>query len=416
MLETLFLVDQGILIIQPCVFFCTSQTRTNKMGFWYITLIPLLGGVVTASLGTPDDGCKLPAVSNVYLSPGFGYELNCAVSTGVQTGFVIFVDFPDTPANDDAQSVYDEFMPGGRDWYLTSSFGRLDLSLTADTASGFVRMPAPADSYGWDRGLTAETHYNYIQDAVDAYIQAKGPIEPVEVVYIVPTRAAAPITFSPTYMGEVSSRSGEHVAKKSVTFGMDAYNNWGFKVWNHEAGHTMCLPDLYPLPSGPTGQYVGGFDMMGLISGPNPDYFAWNKWRLGWLDDEQFDCILDAGTTTHTLSPVSESEGSPVKGVVIKRSGTDVLVAEVRSNGGNDSGACAQGVLVYHVSTTTQTGNGPIRVLDANPGSGGCDGDELNDAPLSLSGASSLYVEEWGVTVTVVGQEGNDYTIEVQAD
>jgi M6 family metalloprotease-like protein len=393
-----------------------APTCTNTMKSLSTALFPLLGGVVTASLGTPDDRCKIPAASNVYLSPGFGYELDCAVSTGLQAGLVIFVDFPDTPANDDPQTAYAEFMPGGRDWYLASSFGRLDLSLIADTGSGFLRMPARADSYGWERGLTAETHYKYVQDAVDAYIQAHGPISPVEVVYIVPTRAAAPISFSPTYMGRVSSRSGTRVAKKSVTFGMDAYERWGYKVWNHESGHTMCLPDLYPLPSGPTGQYVGGFDMMGLISGPNPDYFAWNKWRLGWLDDDQFDCILDAGTTTHTLSPVSESQGAQIKGVVIKRSGTDVLVAEVRSNGGNDSDACAQGVLVYHVSTTTATGDGPIRVFDANPGSGGCDGDELNDAPLSLSGASSLYLEEWGVMVTVVGQEGNDYTITVQAD
>lgn len=382
----------------------------------YAPFVPLLCNLAAASLGTPDDGCKIPADSSVYLSPGFGYELDCAVSTGVQSGYVLFVDFPDTPANDDPQSVYDEFLPAAREWYLTASFGRLDVSVEADLGSGFVRMPAAADSYGWERGLTAEAHYKYIQDAVDAHLQTRGPIAPVEVLYIIPTRAAAPITFSPTYMGPVSARSGEPIAKKSVTFGMDAYKTWGFKVWNHESGHTMCLPDLYPLPSGPVGQYVGGWDMMGFINGPGPDYFAWNKWRLGWLDDDQFDCILSAGTTSHTLSPVSDESGSRVKGVVIKRSGTDVLVAEVRSNTGNDGAACAQGVLVYHVSTTTATGAGPIRVFDATPGSGGCNGDELNDAPLSVEGVSSLSLPEWGVTVTVVSQQESDYTIEVRLE
>lgn len=371
--------------------------------------------LANASLGVPDGRCKLPADSSVYLSAGFGYDLDCAVSTGVQTGHMIFVDFPDAPSNDDnPQVLYDRFLPGARDWYLASSFGRLDLNIIADTTAGFVRMPANAESYGWERGLTAEAHYKYIQDAVDAYLRSGGSVSPVDVVWIVPTSAASAISFSPTYMGVVASRSGQQIAKKSVTFGMDAYDRWGFKVWNHEGGHTMCLPDLYPLPSGPVGQYVGGWDLMGLISGPSPDYFAWNKWRLGWLDDDNFDCVLDSGTTTHTLSPVSSTEGSSIKGVVIKHSNTEVLVAEARSDTGNDSESCAQGVLLYRVSTTTETGKGSFVVLDANPESGGCDGDELNDAPLSLTGTSTFSVADFGVTITVVDQEGSDYTIEVQ--
>lgn len=369
---------------------------------------------VAAQLGTPDDGCKLPAVSGVYLSPGFGYSLNCAATTGVQTGQIIFVDFPDTPAIDTPQSVFDVFLPAALDWYTTSSFGRLEVQIEADKSSKFVRMPAAADSYGFDRGLSFATHEKYVRDAVDTYLSTRGPIEPVDVLYIVPTKAATPISFSPTFMGEVTSSSGQHVAKKSVTFGMDAYTSWGFKVWNHESGHTMCLPDLYPLASGPVGQYVGGWDMMGLISGHGPDYFAWNKWRLGWLDDDQIDCVQAPGTTTHTISPISTTGGSRVKGVVIKSSETKVLVAEVRSNEGNDSGTCAQGVLLYHVSTTTATGTGPIRVIDATPGSGGCGGDELNDAPLSLDGVSTFFVRDFGVTVTVVSRQGNDYTIKVQ--
>ena len=327
---------------------------------------------------------------------------------------MIFVDFPDAPANDEPSSLYAEFLPGARNWYSTSSFGRLDLDITADTTAGFVRMPANADSYGWERGLTAETHYKYIQDAVDAYLHSGGSISPVDVVWIVPTSAASAISFSPTYMGPVASRSGQEIAKKSVTFGMDAYKTWGYKVWNHEGGHTMCLPDLYPLPSGPVGQYVGGWDLMGLISGPSPDYFAWNKWRLGWLDDENFDCVLGTGTTRHTLSPVSDTEGSLTKGVVVKHNATEVLVAEVRSDTGNDSESCAQGVLLYRVSTVTGSGKGSFVVLDANPGSGGCGGDELNDAPLTMAGNSSLFVEDFGVKVTVVEQQGVDYTIEVQ--
>ncbi|EOO00233.1 putative m6 family metalloprotease domain-containing protein [Phaeoacremonium minimum UCRPA7] len=274
-------------------------------------------------------------------------------------------------------------------------------------------MPAKADSYGWQRGLTSEAHQTYIQDALDAYTSVAGQqsLPNTDVLYIVPTQNATAISFSPTYMGDVTTRSGTPVAKKAVTFGLDAYVTWHYKVLNHETGHTMCLPDLYPLPSGPTGLYIGGWDMQGYINGPSPDYFAWNKWRLGWLSDDQIDCLTTPGSTTHTISPLESPGGT--KAVVVKHNSTATLVAEVRSSQGIDSASCATGVLLYTVSTVTATGLGPIRVLDANPGSGGCAGDELNDAPLNLNGTSSFVVPGWNITVTVIGQVGATYNVQV---
>jgi hypothetical protein len=45
-----------------------------------------------------------------------------------------------------------------------------------------------------------------------------------------------------------------------------------------------------------------------------------------------------------------------------------------RSSTGADSSACSTGVLVYTVSSSTGSGQGPIRVHDATPSSGGCNG------------------------------------------
>lgn len=100
--------------------------------------------------------------------------------------------------------------------------------------------------------------------------------------------------------------------------------------------------------------------------------------------------------------------------MVIKHSSTDVLVAELRSAGGLDSASCSTGVLLYMVSTTTATGEGPVRVLDATPGSSGCAGDKLNDAPLSLRGTSSYTVPGWGIKVTVVSESNDGVEIEVE--
>ncbi|KAK6953306.1 hypothetical protein Daesc_005608 [Daldinia eschscholtzii] len=352
--------------------------------------------------------CKIAANSNVYLSAGFGYDLNCAPSTGTLSAFMIFVDFADQTAIETPQSLYDFFLPAAAEWYATSSYGALTLNVTADT-SRFHRMPATAASYGWERGLSYETHQKYIQDALDAYGKA---IPPTDVLYVVPTANAAAISFSPTFMGDVTTRAGTYVAKKSVTFGLDAYKTWKYLVLNHETGHTMCLPDYYPFNGSATGLFIGGWDLMGLISGPSPDYFAWDKWRLGWLSDEQIACVAERGSTTHTLTPLEKPGGS--KAVVVKHSGTDVLVAELRSASGLDSVSCSTGVLLYTVSTTTATGEGPIRVLDATPRSSGCAGDKLNDAPLSLKGTSSYTVPGWGIKVTVISESNNKVDIKVE--
>ncbi|KAI2466164.1 M6 metalloprotease [Annulohypoxylon bovei var. microspora] len=351
--------------------------------------------------------CKLAADNDVYLSAGFGYELNCAPSTGTLNAFMIFVDFDDEQAIETPQSLHDFFLPAAAEWYATSSYGALTLNVTADI-SRFYRMPATAASYGWARGLSYEAHEKYIQDALDAYGKT---ISPTDVLYVVPTANAAAISFSPTFMGDVQTRAGVYVAKKSVTFGLDAYKTWKYLVLNHETGHTMCLPDYYPFNGSATGLFIGGWDLMGLISGPSPDYFAWDKWRLGWLSDEQIDCVAEAGSTTHTLTPLEEAGGS--KAVVIKHNSTDVLVAELRSADGLDSASCSTGVLLYTVSTTTATGEGPVRVLDATPGSSGCAGDKLNDAPLSLEGTTSYTIPDWGVQVTVVSESSDGTEIKV---
>lgn len=381
----------------------------------------LLHGHVAAAADV--SACKIPAVQSTYLSPGFGYQGDCVPSTGTLKAFMIFVDFPDAHATEASpQEVHDFFLPGAADWYATSSQGALTLNMTADTAR-FVRMPAASTSYGWSRGLTAETHYKYIQDAVDAYLgtsaTARIPADN-EVLYIAPTRNARAITFSPTYMSAVASRTHgqQRVARKAVTFGFDAYETWGFKTLNHETGHTMCLADYYPFEAGrDNGYYVGGWSLMGVISGAAPDWFAWDKWRLGWLPDAAVECVDQASgstSTTHVLSPLSARQG--VRAVVVARRGhKEALVAEMRTKAGLDDRLCAApGVLLYTVDAAKATGEGQLAVLHVNPGAAGCGDGELDDATLSLTGRVRAYsVPGWGVTVTVTAQTDDSATIRV---
>ncbi|KAJ4239562.1 hypothetical protein NW757_012669 [Fusarium falciforme] len=323
--------------------------------------------------------CKLAAVDNVDLSVGFNYNGDCAPSTGTLNGFMMFVDFSDAePAQGETpQSLYDAVVPQTTEWYKQASQGALSFNVTADL-SKFYRMPASAASYGWERGLTWAEHQDYIQDALDAYT-AKGTRPPPpesDVLYVVPVNSAGArgISRSITFVTRANTRQGDYVARKTVTVATDAFTTWGPKSWialAHETGHTMCLADFYPFEDLGLGYYVGGWSAMGDVSGVGPDFFAWDKWRLGWLNDESIDC--------------------------------------------------APGVLLYTVDTSVKSGYGPVRVLDVTPGSGGCGTDSVydkNDGTLSLApgGVSSYKVPGWGVEVTVVKQTEKSYTIQVDAE
>ncbi|KAJ4128940.1 hypothetical protein NW768_007465 [Fusarium equiseti] len=374
--------------------------------------------------------CKLAAVDNVDMSVGFDYNRDCAPSTGTLNAFMIFVDFSDAePAEGETpQALYDTVVPQSTEWYKQASHGALSLNITADL-SKFYRMPASAASYGWERGLTWAEHQEYIQDALDAYTAngARPTPSETDVLYVVPVKGVGDrgISRSITFATRANTRQGEYVAKKTVTLGTDAFTTWGPKSWIalvHETGHTMCLADLYPFEDLGLGYYVGGWSAMGDVSGVGPDFFVWDKWRMGWIDDKSVDCVSERGTTQHTLTPLEpEDSGNDIKAVVVAVNKTSALVAEVRIPEGLDSAVCASGVLLYTVDTSVKTGYGPISVIDATPGSRGCGTDSVydkNDGTLSLipGGVSSYNVPGWGVKVTVVNQSNARYTIEVDAE
>ncbi|KAK7983539.1 hypothetical protein PG989_010941 [Apiospora arundinis] len=403
------------------------------------TIIPrdfndtLPSGNDTSNYTMPDRGnytwtptCRLAALNGVADSVGFDYQGGCVATTGTVRAFMFFVDFPDAPAgNDSAQDMHDKLVPEATAWYAQASYGAMNLSVTADT-SAYYRIPKTAQSYNWLSGLGTYGQEAYVQDALDAFTAngARPPPAEVDVLYVVPTGNAAQwISRSQTSSIAISTRQGQMVAKKTTTFGADDWD-LNSRTMVHETGHAFCLPDYYTFGNDRPGVYVGGFSMMALTQATAPDFFAWDKWRMGWIHDDAVDCVLDAGSTEHVLTPLAVAGGGK-KAVVVAQTETTALVAEVRIAAGLDKEACAPGVLLYTVDTQLPTGSGPVRVLDATPDSGGCVGlfEDLMDSALSLTlegskslayaPVSSYEVKGWGVKVTLVSVADQKYTIRV---
>lgn len=125
----------------------------------------------------------------------------------------------------------------------------------------------------------------------------------------------------------------------------------------------MSLVDLYA-SSGTTHRFVGNFSIMGLISGFAREYFGWERWQLGWIDDSQVVCA-PAGSSDVTLSPIERAGGTKI--VVIPTGATTAIVAESRRAEGYDTnGSWSPGVLVYSIDTSIPTGQGTLHVLPLN--------------------------------------------------
>ncbi|ORY15771.1 hypothetical protein BCR34DRAFT_558529 [Clohesyomyces aquaticus] len=350
-------------------------------------------------LPTPSASCRPPSWTRDGDAP----------STGTLRAGIVFVDFADSPANTTVKELYDFIAMAPAELYKEMSYGKLNLELVP-MLDHFTRMPGMSTSYNYSRGLSNEAHVHYINDAlttVGPSVSFKG----IDVLYVIPAKYADEISTSTATKIDITAADGTIIGN-TITYGQDLYNVWGTKTVNHETGHAMGLPDLYPYVGGTTPQWVGGFDLMGLIGGISPDYLAWHKWYLGWIEDNQVECVADAGKTTHRISPI-EVAGTNSKLVAVPLNSTVYVLAEVRSNQGINKGACGVGVLLYTADTTVYGGSGPIRVIDSTPSSGGCDinkGGELNDAPLAVNKSWDTGL---GVVFKVTAEESGDYILEV---
>ena len=130
----------------------------------------------------------------------------------------------------------------------------------------------------------------------------------------------------------------------------------------------MGLVDLYTYTGAPEFKFTGDWGIMGNIAGAGNEFFAWERWLLGWLVDDEVSC-LSAEPARVTLVPL-ETQGATnplLSRCAVARTGeTTAVVAEARAALGGDVGIPQPGVLVYAMDTAIASGAGPLRVLPLN--------------------------------------------------
>jgi M6 family metalloprotease-like protein len=332
---------------------------------------------------------------------------------------MVFLSFPDAAPHWTPQELAADYFPATSRFFEQASYGRF--RLVPDTGREWIAMPKPSTAYGIKRDWAPADRASYLRDAV-ATADRTVDFSRYDVVYFVADPDAPGVDSDATKVVnfERPIRADGSDLRRIVTVFEDHPPDRN--VLAHETGHVFDLPDLYHRPADGKGDwdtYVGDWDVMGSQFGMAPDLFAWHKWKLGWLDADQVDCV-QGGTSLHTL----QSLGAPAlpggRGgtrLAVVRTGEDSVIAvEARGSDGNDAGTCTEGVLVYRVRNGAASGGGPVEVLDTHPDTAACwDSSvypELADAPLEVGESFRVPGEQVRVEVLDRTPSGN-WTVKI---
>lgn len=300
--------------------------------------------------------CKLPRLVDRTIALGFPKVEGLAPSIGKLNMTVLFVDFNDSPATKSIDSVFSIISPIAAEFYDEISYGRLKLNL--EPHREWIRLEKPSAHYG--AGIYKfQPHLDFIQEAVNL-ADSEVDFTETDVVLVMSNPDAEAIALGPVFKSlnvDYQIRTAEKNISVGITSGFDL-NYWGGLWLAHEMGHTFGLPDLYLFEEENQLKYVGTFGIMGTSAGNAPGYFAFERWVLGWIDDDQIVCH-ERGETVVEIEAIENAGGT--KALIVPIDSTSALLVESRRKIGFDK-KTREGALVYLVNTALPGGSGPIQV------------------------------------------------------
>ncbi len=365
--------------------------------------------------------CMIGSDREVQMSEGIPTDPGYTRSTGTVRALTLMIDSSDAPGEGDALDRYREFFPQTREWFATSSYGRLDYRPEIPVPD-WLRMPKSFRAYGIERGAPFEPGYRELVRDIVAEADPEVDFQKYDLLNVLVTPNAGPAALdtvlSVTFAGNREAPTADGIPVSNASFvysrqddGSGSYDRTGYRVLPHENGHVFGLPDLYTAEGGGA---VGHWDIMSEDWGANNDLLAWHKWKLGWLDASQVGCAVSGGTREYALTPLARAGGPKL--VFIPLNAHSGYAVELRTRAGNDEAVCRPGILLYRVDANEDSGMGPSTVHDSRRDSGGCTRApnvhaELSDAPFTPG--ESFVDREKGIRVTVLKADNETHRVRV---
>jgi hypothetical protein len=136
-------------------------------------------------------------------------------------------------------------------------------------------------------------------------------------------------------------------------------------IWVHEFGHSLFgLDDLYPFSDAAAGRRsdrtsgTARWDLMADSSETN--LLEWNKFLMGWLDNNEVRCIAEQKSTVHYLTNDASSKNPKL--LTVNLSPGVTLAAEVKP-GSASTIIDGSRLLLYTINSYIESGSEPVAAL-----------------------------------------------------
>jgi M6 family metalloprotease-like protein len=171
-----------------------------------------------------------------------------------------------------------------------------------------------------------------------------------------------PNNISSAQAGFLSSKNTD-TGNASVVFMIGALDR--SIIWVHEFGHSLFgLEDLYPFSDAAAGRRsdrtsgAARWDLMADSSETN--LLEWNKFLMGWLDDNEVRCIAEQTSTVHYLTHDASSKNPKLLTVNLSPGVTIAAEAKPRSASTVIDGSR---LLLYTINSYIESGAEPVVAL-----------------------------------------------------
>lgn len=334
----------------------------NSLGYFTVTAtrnIPVIEP--TRPKFTPTSACQLEdQTTNKRGMVGFPKRDYRLPSEGKINALIIPIDFSDVPGKGQPREIFAEMTNGTAKYFYDQSTGRVQFNF--QTIENWVRAPFLSSAYelGKWNGGNSTGYFGAALALADPLVDYSR----FDVVYVLSPREipSSSIAYGPAFVtmpGDEYATTNEGLVANGSFSGADAWQQLpgaGWKWMAHETGHLFGLHDLYVVEGAAP---YGSWDIMSLNWTTKAIALnAWNRYLLGWLDQEQVACMERTSLTSSIevkMIPI-ERDVVGIKSAMVPLSSSKILVIESRRSEGVDKlDPLQEGILVYTVDMTIES-------------------------------------------------------------
>lgn len=359
---------------------------------------------------TRSDGLQEHFASQLTQSRNTTFFSSAQPVTGTLNVLAVPLRFSDLSNTTSIANIVSQKLNTTSSYYSEVSYGSVLLNFF--TLDSWLTLPHSHNSYGADFGSQIDVNLNdFIRDSLslaEPYVNYHN-YGYVMLIHVGNDEAQPGGSLSDLW-SQASLGKEYYPNAGGVDLGLSILaENDPYGTFSHELGHNLGLLDLYDnsLPSGSADDdFVADWSLMGSGNWLEPpaSIMATEKMWLGWVSENNV-TVVDTGQIFNVALSKLETPGQVLAVKILVNS--TYCVVEYREKTLTDSALPMGGVIVSYVDESIPSGQGPVRIQDANPSTTTLDDAVFQGGERFVDEANQVAVKVWSL-----GYESANITVQ----